>query len=260
MHEVNEKAKKICALKDTLMCQVTPYIESGVFCNGVPGEAVGEVVDMIKDLCDAEKNLYKACYYKTVTEAMKKAETDNEEWAKMIAMAGMVSCLGQNDDTGRMGYDNWRYASGRFAPTGKGHYAGYMPQEMRYPEFMDPVAENEEMLQKNTGLLGSDGKDRRAMQGNAGYPHRSMNPSRHGRYGFPMDDKHGLAYNEYEDARKYYHESKDPEAKKEMEEHAKHHLEDVIETTEDIWEDAKPETRKEFKEHMMKLLKDMPTN
>ena len=98
--------------------------------------------------------------------------------------------------------------------------------------------------------------------GRAGYPHQSMKGSYHtsGRYGYPMDERHGMAYNEYNDARRHYQESKDPEAKKEMSEHAKKHLHEVLDTTEDIWADARPEAKKEFKERMMKLMKDIPTN
>lgn len=66
-------------------------------------EVLGEVVDMIKDLAEAEEACMEACYYETVTEAM----TEDE----------------------RMGYDRWRYASGRFAPKGRGTY-GYTPERM----------------------------------------------------------------------------------------------------------------------------------
>lgn len=37
---------------------------------------LGEVADMIKDLADAEKNCYEACYYKTVIEAMEDGKED----------------------------------------------------------------------------------------------------------------------------------------------------------------------------------------
>lgn len=238
MHEVNEKVKKICDLKDKLICQVTPYVDQGVFCEHVDGNGVGEAIDMIKDLCDAEKNLYKACYYKTVTEAMKKAEKEE----MMLCEMGMT-----RGEDGRMGYDNWRYSSGRFAPKGSGHYAGYTPEmpHTGYPDFHDPVMGNIERTQKEMGLLG--------------YPHRSMSTSRSGRYGYPKDDRYGDPYNDYTDAKRHYTESKDPVAKKEMEEHAEHHLMDTLQTTKDIWRDAKPEKQKEFKKNMMELLKDIPS-
>lgn len=67
-------------------------------------EILGEVVDMIKDLAEAEEACMEACYYETVTEAMTEGE-------------------------GRMGYDRWRYASGQFAPKGRGTY-GYTHERM----------------------------------------------------------------------------------------------------------------------------------
>ncbi len=268
MKELEEKAKKICDLKDSLMCQVKPYIDCDLFCSDVDGMAVGQVVDMIKDLCDAEKNLFKGAYYKSVVKAMKEAEEEQEMMRKM----GMCEPMGYGPDrrSMHMGYDAWRYpSSGRFAPTGSGQHYGYMPQEMRdrWPDFNDPVMGNEEMLQEGMGMLGyNGGSGSRSSNGNSqngsnnNSDMSSYGRSRSGRYGYPMNDRYGMPYNEYEDAKRYYHESKDPEAKKEMAEHAKHHLKDVIETTEDIWDDAKPEAKKEFKEHMMKLLKDIPMN
>lgn len=272
MKELEEKAKKICELKDALICQVKPYVDAGVFCETVDGMAVGQVVDMIKDLCDAEKNLFKGAYYKSVVKAMKEAEEEEK----------MMEKLGYNK-MDRAGYDNWRYSSGRFAPTGKGHYAGYMPPEMnRYPYFDNPVARNEEVLQDRMGMLGYSNGGNTANSSNQGGGSRGGNASnssgssnmnrysssssnsggysssRRGRYGYPMDERRSEAYNDYEDAKRYYHESHDPEAKKDMEEHAKKHLKEVLDTTGEIWSGAKPETKKEFKEEMMKLLKDLP--
>ena len=78
----------------------------------------GEVVDMIKDLAEAEKACMEACYYETIVKAMEKADEDGEEDEKM-------------------GYNARHYASGRFAPKGRGTRMGYMPETMRYPYFND---------------------------------------------------------------------------------------------------------------------------
>lgn len=53
-----------------------------------------------------------AAYYENVTEAMENYEADGGE--------------------GRMGYDRWRYSSGRFAPKGRGTY-GYVPMHTDMP-------------------------------------------------------------------------------------------------------------------------------
>lgn len=67
---------------------------------------IADVADAIKDLAEAERNCWEACYYQLVCEAMSE---------------------GSND---RAGYDNWRFASGRFAPTGHGHRSGYPDSRM----------------------------------------------------------------------------------------------------------------------------------
>lgn len=238
MHETESKAKGLCELKEALLCQVKPHIHAGVFEPNVDGCAVGQTIDMIKDLCDAEKNLWKACYYKTVTKAMK--ETEEEDEPRVI-----FGYPGMSRSHARYGYNNRRYNSGQYAPKGAGHYSGYMPDD-RFPDFMDPVMENTERMQEGMGLLGYP-EDRRMT---------TKEPDK-GRYGYPMNRRYGMPYNEYEDAKKYYTDTKDGMAKKEMMDHIDHHLEDVIDTTKEMWMDAKPETKKAFKEEMMKLLKDI---
>lgn len=267
MSDVKEKAKKICEMKDELICQVKPMISQGVFCEGVDGMAVGQVVDMIKDLCEAEKDMYKACYYKTVVEAMDDAEENREDFIEMMGKAAIMAAF-NGEDNDRMGYDNWRYSSGRFAPKGSGHYAGYTDPKMMkkaYPDYYEnPNMRNIENMQMETGMMGYTPHNMNMSgannynSGNSGYPHMTGMTHRSGRYGYPMDERYGMPYNEYEDAKKHYNESKDPMAKKEMEEHADKHLMDTIATTKAIWKDAKPERQKEFKKHMMELLKDIP--
>lgn len=68
--------------------------------------AAGEIVDMIKDLAEVEEKHAKKLYYEKMTELLEDDEMNM-----------------------RMGYDNWRYPSGRFAPKGRGTYSpsGYMP-------------------------------------------------------------------------------------------------------------------------------------
>lgn len=97
-----EKLKELNELKHDLVDAVKMEVAKGL--ESIDTEEMGAVVDMIKDLASAEKNCMEACYYESVIEAM--GDSDNE----------------------RAGYDRWRYASGRFAPKGRGKY-GYMPPE-----------------------------------------------------------------------------------------------------------------------------------
>lgn len=99
-----EKLKDLSEIKHDLIDAVKAEVAKGL--KEVDTEELGEVVDMIKDLAEAEKACIEACYYETVTDAM--TEEDGGE---------------------RRGYDRWRYASGRYAPKGRGTY-GYTPMHM----------------------------------------------------------------------------------------------------------------------------------
>lgn len=73
---------------------------------------MGQVVDMIKDLAEAE-------YRATITKAMEKAKEEEEEYDKIL-LRELKEEYGE--DTGRRFYDHYRYADGRFAPKGRGTY------------------------------------------------------------------------------------------------------------------------------------------
>lgn len=88
-------------------------MENGLEC--VDTAEMGQVVDMIKDLNDAE---YKA----VITKAMQKAEKEDEEEDKEI-LRRLKSEYGEGDE--RRFYDHYRYANGRFAPKGRGTRRGY---------------------------------------------------------------------------------------------------------------------------------------
>lgn len=117
MH-IKRMHKIIETLTETALCE----LEKGVEC--VNTKEFGEVVDMIKDLAEAE---YKA----RISKAMEKAEDEEEaeekymmrmlkdeykdEYSKYRDMYG--------EDADKRFYDNYRYkTSGRFAPKGRGSY------------------------------------------------------------------------------------------------------------------------------------------
>lgn len=97
-----EKLKDIVDIKHDLIEAVKMEMAQGI--EAVDTEEMGEVVDMIKDLAQAEKSCMEAAYYELVCEAM------------------------QGEDAA--GYDRWRYSSGRFAPKGRGSVRGYLPPHM----------------------------------------------------------------------------------------------------------------------------------
>lgn len=160
-------------------------------------EALGDVVDMIKDLAEAEESCMEACYYESVTEAM--AGYDERE-----------------------GYDNWRYASGRFAPTGRGHRTGYEPGRMMIPDPYDSM-----------GYEGrSDGRMATGMGSGRTMGRTDGRGRENGRYGYPtpLYDRMG-----YDDGR----------------------MDEAMETVREAWDDADHETRKKLKGVVQDLLHQM---
>lgn len=250
MHEIKMKAQEICGLKD----RIYKYTDSAISCDQVDIAQAGQLVDMIKDLCDAEKNIYKAAYYCAVTKAMK--EYDGGDYPM--------------DDEGRMGYDHWRTSSGRYAPKGTGHWtpihgrSGYpMPAEGDWrPEFT-PWGDAE----LYGGMMGYD--NRGGGNRSQGGPNSTVGSGRTGSTGGRMgysdpdmerylhDERHGRPYRDWQLARKHYTETKSEGDRQEMSEHAKEHVADTVMTMKEIWQDATPELRTKMKADLTALMNEM---
>ena len=103
-------------------------LDKGV--ENVNTEEMGEAVDMIKDLCEAE---YKA----VIVKPMKKADEEEEEYNKELLRTLKAE---YGEEGGRRYYDEYRYkTTGRYAPKGKGTYVGRRgyeepPYMHMYPE------------------------------------------------------------------------------------------------------------------------------
>lgn len=122
MHTLND----ISCIKENLV----RGLDYDMMCKGTDNmnvETTGKIVDMIKDLAQAEKDCMEACYYKTVVGAMDDYGFENEI---------------EIEAEGRMGYDTRRYSNGRYAPKGAGHYSpvhgrsGYTPMPTHMPPYM----------------------------------------------------------------------------------------------------------------------------
>ena len=108
MH-IERMHKMIECLTEKALCELEKGTENVDTCE------MGQVVDMIKDLNEAE---YKA----VIVKAMKKADEEKEEYDKML-LRELKEEYGE--DAGRRFYDHYRYSDGRFAPKGHGTYRGY---------------------------------------------------------------------------------------------------------------------------------------
>lgn len=160
-------------------------------------EACGEVVDMINDLAETEEKCAKAEYYASIVDDMK-------QWDES-------SVKGER----RYGYDNWRYASGQFAPTGHGHRSGYTPMTSANVQVHDP-----------------------SMSGRF-------------RMGYPMEPS---KYDMYQDAKRHYSESGKPEDRDRMNEAICGNVTNIMEQLEEMAEDASPESRRKLKAEATELI------
>lgn len=117
--------ERIHKMQECLTEKAVSEFEKGI--ENVDTSEMGEVVDMIKDLAEAE-------YHSIISKAMKKADEEGEEYDKELLRSLKAE---YGEESGRRYYDHYRYANGRFAPKGKGTYRrGYEepPYYHMYPE------------------------------------------------------------------------------------------------------------------------------
>ena len=206
--------KEISEIKKDLLKMLDAEIHSKGT-NDLCAEELGEVTDMIKDLAEAEKCCMEACYYESVVEAMQDASDDDDEV---------------------MGYNNRRYASGRFAPKGRGRSMGYTPK----PYLYDPDDEVPYQMRMGYGEPG-----RRNDMGESSYNNAD-------------DEEGGRSYGDYKRAKRHYTETKSPSDKREMNEKGMKHMNKAIWTLKEIWADADPDMRRQMHDALNGLVKEMP--
>ena len=152
--------KMLECLAEKSLCEIEKGIEN------VNTEEMGEVIDMIKDLSEAE-------YYATITKAMNEA-----------AEANIM--------------DRYRYADGRFAPKGKGKRRGYdePPYYHMYPDDYEDTERMRDMDKKDlkrmytdTGMMGDRLYQRDSREGKAGISRRTYMETRENHHGNSEEDK-----------------------------------------------------------------------
>lgn len=112
---MHDKIKEICGIKETLLSWVKSETGKGV--QQVNTKELGEVVDMIKDLAEAEKCCMEAHYYMTVSEAMEDFEEDMGEEGRYGYNPNRSVTTGRymsrrGGSRGRSGYDSGSGNSG----------------------------------------------------------------------------------------------------------------------------------------------------
>lgn len=211
MH-IERMHKMIECITEKALCELEKGTENVDTCE------MGKVVDMIKDLNEAE---YKA----VIVKAMKKADEEKEEYDKML-LRELKEEYGE--DAGRRYYDHYRYASGRFAPKGHGSYRrGY-----EEPPYYHMTPEMYRDMDRDT-------------HGRMYYTETGMNESGYDR-----------AKRNYTET-KEMHRGNTPEDKKakmqELERYAKSLTEDVVEMVSDMSDEEKNLLRTKMQILMQKI-------
>lgn len=221
MHDKEHKGasyEEICELKKKLVKIVDTELNEKST-KELNTEELGQVVDMIKDLAEAEKCCQEACYYQSVVKAMDEAQEEDR----------------------RMGY----------SPKTRMRLANrYFIDDYDYPEMgnMRMGYSRGNSSDRDGTTRSRDSMGRFTSSGRSGYDG----------FDEDRDDRYGRAYNEFRKARRHYTETKSMADKQMMEEHANEHLADSMQTLREIWDSSDPTLRKKMKADLQKFSNDLP--
>ena len=164
---------------------------------------------------------------------------------------------------GRMGYRG-RAANGRFVHrSGRGRSAGYTPYLHMMEDGMDEYGMYDEMPYPMTGYrMGYTDGNRGGNMGNSSSSgsysgNYGGGNSRSGYEGMRQPSRYGESYDRYSDRRRHYHETKDAESKKQMDDSMKEYMADVMENMRDMWKDADPTLRQTMKADLTKMVQQL---
>lgn len=224
IHEMLEKMTEWCLSE----------MGKGVEC--VNTDEMGKAIDMVKDLACAEKDVWEKCYYKSIVEAMEGAEEERKSY-------GMD----------RAGYDRWRYGSGRFAPTGRGHETsmatatgrpGFTDPKRMPPWYMEPWAEYDgRMGYTEPGMFSDGSRMGKPATGDVrtdGTESRNE-PSRR---------------QQYEEARRHFTQSGEMADKTKRDQKAKEYVYEAVDTMRDIFQESDPRLQEDIKNDLKKLMRE----
>lgn len=166
---------------------------------------------------------------------------------------------------GRMGYRG-RAANGRFVHRpGRGRSAGYTPYPYLHmmEDGMDDYDMYDEMPYPMTGYrMGYTDGNRGGNMGNSSSSgsysgNYGGGNSRSGYEGMRQPSRYGESYDRYSDRRRHYHETKDAESKKQMDDSMKEYMSDISENLREMWKDADPTLRQTMKADLTKMVQQL---
>lgn len=215
--------------------------------HSIDTEEMGKVVDMVKDLADAEKSVWEKYYYEKIVEAMKEEEELEEILYK----------------EGRAGYDRWRTSHGRFAPKGHGHETsmhmatgrmGYDPKRYLYDDMYPWV--------NAPYMLGYSGDHREHERSTDWRPDGSdrVTGDATARMGYTPNDMERMNKDKrsmYHDAKRYYHESRTEQDLSSMRDRGKEYVSEAVDTMREMFMESDPELQKKIKEDIFRLYREL---
>ncbi len=210
-------------------------------------EAVGQLVDMVKDLSETEEKCMKKKYYEVMT-CLALEEDGDPEFSQ------------------RMGYDNWRYSDGRYASKGHGHRTGYTPNPfIRGADPYIPYHMRGDMMDGHMIRMGYDDGDPRGSWNGETPVTGDMSKSPRNTMGYDLAEYsdgrsmsvHGMDYDNYKSAKRHYTESHKDEDKMKMNENIEKSTIRAMESLRDMWVDADPRVREKMKKDVGQLFQEM---
>lgn len=240
MHELMEKLKPICEMKEKLTKYCETELSKSMEC--VDTKELGEAIDMVKDLAETEEKCFKACYYKTIVKAMKEQKEEDEMMNKILSNPAFCEYMMDRDPDmleemsefgERMGYPRGRSQSGR--NTTRSQSSG---------RYMSPTDG------RRSGRMGYGyGLDEMKM--------REIMDEYWGRMDNDMLRREERPYNKYKDAKRHYTETHSAKDKEEMDMAAGEHMAETVASIKEIWRNADPDMKKRLKQDMASLMNEM---
>lgn len=214
MYRIHDMLENVSEAATTELAKGTENVNTKEF---------GDVIDMIKDLTEAEKNKAEACYYNTLIDAMEESEygEDYDEYGPME----------------RRGYRS-RDSRGRYA------------SRRNYP-MNDKMWHDDRMSEWESGRAGysngayGGGSRGMSSSGNRGMTSGSANSSRY-----------GYSYDNYMRNRANYSMS-DPEDKQERMKMLETYSQDLVTSISDVMKDVSPEEKTMLRNKLAKVVNTM---
>lgn len=226
MHNTLAEIGMMSGTKNELLKMISCEVSEGKENVACHVESIGKLVDMVKDLCEAEKECMEKKYYEMMVCEMMTDGDDMEE-------------------IGRMGYDKWHYASGKFAPKGKGHRVATSTTRSGFnPMPLNPIDRNPH----DGGPYWHE--DPMVMNYRMGYPMDDMGDAMH-------PSRYGQGFDNYKERKKHYTETGSEQERMDMNSKIEEATYDSLDAMREMWADANPEVRTKLMGSVNRFLEEM---